>query len=205
MGKQAKLKKCLVCGKAVYATKSACVRCGSAVHMRKKHSLKKTTVFLIAALLLYIPANILPMFIFNKFGIVTTNTIFGGILLLIQEGMYGIALIIFCASILIPAFKIIGLSLLVLTIKYNLYVCTRKYIFLYLLINTIGRWSMVDLFVISVMLTLIHFSHFISVTIGWGTSAFCCVVILTMLAVNSFDSRLLWDAAEKQTNKQINK
>lgn len=202
-GKNTNLQKCQVCGKEVYITDDICTRCRCIVNIRTKSSLKKTVAFLIMAMFLYIPSNLLPMLIFNNFGSATANTIFEGILNLFQERMYGIALIIFVASVVIPVFKIIGLSLLVFAAKYCSYAHIRKYIFLYSLIERIGRWSMLDLFVISVMLTLIHFAPFISVTIGWGTSAFGCVVVLTILAGITFDPRLLWDAAEKNQEKEV--
>ena len=197
-GQSIGLQRCHTCGYTVLITMHVCNRCKSPVHARINHSFRNTLLLLITALLLYIPANLLPMFIFHKLGIETSNTIMGGIITLYNKKMYSIAAIVFTASVVIPIFKIIGLSLLLFATRF----CSPSYILyhirLYRFIERIGRWSMLDIFIISVMLTLVNFSPFLSITIDWGTSAFGAVVILTMLAAITFDPRLLWDAIEKK-------
>jgi len=123
---------------------------------------------------------------------------------LFNSGMYSIALIIFIASIIIPIFKIIGLSILIFSIKYGNPNRIRHYIHLYRFIEHIGRWSMLDVFVISMMLTLLNFYPIVTITISWGTSAFGAVVIITMIAARTFDPRLLWDTLEKHETSAVN-
>lgn len=200
-GRSAGLLRCHTCGKIAPATTHQCQRCSHSMSLRIPNSFRNTCALLIAALLLYIPANTLPMFIFHKLGSDTPNTIMGGIMILFNSGMYSIAAIVFTASMVIPIFKIIGLSTLLIATRYCSPAYIRHHMWLYRLIERIGRWSMLDVFVISVMLTLLNFAPFVTITIDWGTSAFGAVVILTMLAAITFDPRLLWDAIEKKESQ----
>ncbi len=200
-GIDAGLLRCNSCGLTMPVSETLCPCCKERVSVRTKHSFRNTTVLLFFALILFVCANFFPMLIFHKFGGSTPNTIIGGIKILFNAGMYSIAVIIFVASIVIPVFKITGLSFLLFSTRYCSPAYIRHHMVLYRFIERIGRWSMLDVFVISVMLSLLHFFPLVSITIKWGTSAFAAVVIITMLATITFDPRLLWDAVEQKEKK----
>ncbi len=200
-GKNLNLMACRICCQVMSTTETACTRCGLSVKPRIKHSILLTSIFASLAFLFYIPANILPMFVFHTFLNETSNTIMQGIQILLDNKLYVIASIVFVASIVIPAVKMMGLILLLIAAKWNSGRYIRHHIKLYRFIERIGRWSMLDVFVISVMLTLLNFEPLIKISIGWGTSAFGMVVFFSMLATFAFDPRLLWDAIEKHEKK----
>lgn len=191
------LQRCNSCGITLLISQYRCTRCNKKTSYRLKYSFRNTSLLLVSAFILLFPANLLPMIIFQKLGNNTSNTIMSSINILFNTGMYSIAVIIFMASIVIPIFKIISLSWLLFSTNHCSTTHISKYIVLYRFISYIGRWSMLDIFVINIILSLLHFSPFISVTIGWGASAFSSVVILTIIATLTFDPRLLWDALEK--------
>ena len=155
----------------------------------------------ITATLLYIPANILPMLTISKFGTGQPDTIMSGIISLVEHGMLPIALLVFVASIMVPLLKLLGLSWLLLSVhwgrKHNLPIGRKMT--LYRLIVWIGRWSMLDIFIISLLAGLVQFGQFGEVTAGTGAWAFSAVVVITMLAAISFDPRLLWDARQEDS------
>lgn len=202
-GKDIDVKCCLSCSKPLSAQEHTCPRCNKSVDIRIKNSAHRTSMLLIISFFMYIPANMIPMFIFHKMGSSTENTIMQGISILFNHNMYFIAALVFVASIVIPIFKIVSLSVLLLFVKFSSIKYIKKKIFLYRIVERIGRWSMLDIFVISVMLSLLDFGPLISITISWGTSAFGCVVILTMFAASTFDPRILWDAVDNKSSKNL--
>lgn len=171
----------------------ACLRCHSPIHHRKPFSVQKTWAYLIAASIAIFPANLIPISILLTNGKRLEDTIFSGVASLVKNGMPGIAIIIFVASIVVPVAKILGLSYLLLAIQFKRKIFHRHRMTLYFVIKWIGRWSMMDLFVISIMMTLVDRGQILDFTPGYGAVAFGIVVVLTMLAAESMDPRLIWD------------
>jgi len=170
-----------------------CPRCGSEVHLRKSDSLATTLALLITSIIFYIPANLFPMMHVHTFAGTESDTILSGVIYFIESGSYFIGIVIFVASILVPVAKIIALFYLVYTIKAKKHTAKKSRQRLYLLTEIVGKWSMVDVYVVSIMVTLVHFGGLTQIEAGLGALFFLLVVITTMLAAMSFDSRLIWD------------
>lgn len=170
-----------------------CRRCGARLHVRRPDSIVRTWALLLTAALLYIPANLLPIMTVSLFGQGRPATIMEGVLELIQAGMLPIALVVFVASILVPTFKLVGIALLLYSVQRHLPLSPRQRIFMFRFIEWIGRWSMLDIFVIAILVALVRFGNLASIEAGAGAMAFAAVVILTMLAAITFDPRLIWD------------
>jgi len=179
-----------------------CSRCGSTLHMRKPNSLEFTWALLITAAVLYIPANAYPMMITTSLGQTHSSTIIGGMLELWQHGSEPIAVVIFVASVLVPIIKMLILVVLSLLAKYPGPLTAQQKTRLYRLTELIGRWSMVDVFVVAIMVALIQSGNLMSVLPGPAALAFCAVVITTMLAAMAFDQRLLWDTQGNTHDRQ---
>ena len=175
-----------------------CSRCGSTLHMRKPNSLEFTWALLLTAAILYIPANAYPMMITTSLGQTHSSTIIGGMIELWQHGSEPVAVIIFVASVLVPIIKMLILVLLSWLAKHPGPLSATQKTKLYRLTELIGRWSMVDVFVVAIMVALIQSGNLMSVLPGQAALAFCAVVITTMLAAMTFDPRLLWDAQGKK-------
>ena len=170
-----------------------CPRCGFALHARKPDSLQRTSALLVAAAVLYVPANTLP--IMATASVVTgreSHTILGGIVELWHGGSWDLALIVFIASIAVPILKIAALALLVITAQRRSRWRQAERASLYRLIETVGHWSMLDVFVVVLLVGMVRFGAFASVDPAAGLLAFGAVVVLTMLASASFDPRLIW-------------
>jgi paraquat-inducible protein A len=170
-----------------------CPRCGFALHARKPASLQRTSALLAAAVVLYVPANTLP--IMATASVVTgreSHTILGGIVELWHSGSWDLALIVFIASIAVPILKIAALALLVITAQRRSRWRQAERASLYRLIETVGHWSMLDVFVVVLLVGMVRFGAFASVDPAAGLLAFGAVVVLTMLASASFDPRLIW-------------
>lgn len=172
-----------------------CPRCGRDLSARKKNSLPRTTAILLTAGCLTIPANALPVMEMVRFGRPETDTIYSGVVKLVQHDLWGLAIIIFVASIVIPLFKVVVLGLLLWTTAQGKkgYLVLRTRAFRW--VHYVGRWSMVDVFAVTVLVSIVHMGRLASVLPRYGAVAFCAVVILTMLATDAFDPRLMWDAA----------
>ncbi|WP_159739154.1 paraquat-inducible protein A [Vibrio atypicus] len=170
-----------------------CLRCKSPIHHRKPNSIQKTWAYLIAATIAIFPANLIPISILITNGQRLEDTIFSGVANLVKTGMTGIAVIIFVASIVVPVAKILGLSYILLAIKFKRSIFHRQRMAIYFIVKWIGRWSMMDLFVISIMMTLVDRGQILDFTPGYGAVAFGMVVVFTMLAAESIDPRLIWD------------
>lgn len=170
-----------------------CQRCGARLHARRPHSIARTWALLLAAAILYIPANLLPIMSVNFLGNGAPATIMGGVIELIHAGMLPIASVVFIASILVPSFKLCGLVLLLYSVQRHQRLSPRQRILMYRFIEWIGRWSMLDIFVIAILVALVRFGNLASIEAGPGAAAFALVVVLTMLAATSFAPRLIWD------------
>jgi paraquat-inducible protein A len=180
----------------VVRTPARCPRCGASVHLRRPNSLARTWALLITALLMYVPANILPIMITSYLGSETTSTIMSGVALFLEHGDWPLALVIFVASVVIPLLKIMALVYLLVSVQRRSRIRRRERTVLYRITELIGRWSMVDVFVVAVLAAVVQMGNLVSVYPGPGATAFAAVVILTMLAAGSFDPRLIWDHQE---------
>jgi paraquat-inducible protein A len=177
-----------------------CTRCGAIVRIRRKDSLKRTWALLVTAALMYIPANFLPIMTVYSLGKGQPDTIMSGVLELIHYDMVPIALVVFVASILVPTFKLVGITLLLYSIQRKQPLSARQRGWMYRFIEWIGRWSMLDIFVITVLVALVNFGSLAKIEAGFGAVAFCSVVVLTMLAAVTFDPRLIWDNTESDND-----
>ncbi|QVN02370.1 paraquat-inducible protein A [Pseudomonas rhodesiae] len=179
-----------------------CSRCGALVHARRPDSLTRTWALLITAALLYIPANMLPIMTVNSLGQGDPSTIMAGVIQLVQHGMYPIAAVVFIASILVPTFKLVGIGLLLFSVQRHQPLSAQQRIVMYRFIEFIGRWSMLDIFVIAILVAVVNFGRLASVEPNLGAAAFASVVILTMLAAVTFDPRLIWDNTESDDDHE---
>jgi paraquat-inducible protein A len=161
--------------------------------MRKPDSVRRTVAFMLAAAALYVPANVLPMMGMVEMGVVTENTIIGGIIYFWQGEAYPIALVILTASIIIPLLKMVALTWLCLAASGKIKPSPGTLSRIYWLTEMMGRWSMVDIFVVGILVALVQLGNYMTVSPGPGALAFAGVVVLTMFAAISFDPRLLWD------------
>ena len=180
-----------------------CPRCGFPLRARKPNSIARTWALGIAALILYIPANVYPVLTFTELGAGQPSTILGGVRELIDADMWPLAALVFFASIVVPGLKVAGLGLLLLTTQAGSRRRLRDRTRLYRFIDQIGRWSMIDIFMGSILVALLQFGAIVSVTPGPGALAFAAVVILTMLAAQTFDPRLMWDSAGVQARGSV--
>ncbi len=174
-----------------------CGRCGTSIHPRIPHSLDRTLAFLIAAVIAYVPANIYPIMTLRKLGEGEPATILGGVFHLAQAGMWSLAAIVFIASVLVPVMKLVGIAYLVATARSATRAQAADRTRLYRIVESVGRWSMVDVFVISILVALVQLGALATIESGPAATAFCMVVVLTMLSAMSFDPRLIWDATEQ--------
>jgi paraquat-inducible protein A len=178
------------------SAKQFCTRCGSHLHARRPNSLARTWALLLTAAILYIPANLLPIMTVNSLGKGQSDTIMSGVIELVNYGMLPIAAVVFIASILVPTFKLIGITLLLYSVQRHQPMSARQRILMYRFIEWIGRWSMLDIFVIATLVAVVNFGNLASIEPGLGAAAFASVVVLTMLAALTFDPRLIWDNTE---------
>ncbi len=185
---------CHVCYKLAPETIHQCPRCRSALHVRRPDSLQRTLALLITASVLYIPANVLPIMTTQQLGRTIDSTILGGIVLLIDMDSYLIAAVIFIASVMVPLGKLFVMTWLCWSVHRRQATSQRERTVLYRVTEFIGRWSMVDVFVVTVLVALIHLGGILQITSGTAAVAFGGVVIVTMIAAESFDPRLIWDA-----------
>jgi paraquat-inducible protein A len=173
---------------------SACPRCGATIRRRKPDAVGRTLALVIAGLLLYLPANVLPVLSIERFGHAEPSTIIGGVHELITNGLWPLAIIVFTASILVPLVKLFGLTLMLVMTRRR----SRRWLVfrtrLYRFIDRIGRWSNIDLFMISILAALVRFGNLTTVRPESGAIAFAAVVVITMTASRSFDARVMWDA-----------
>ena len=173
---------------------SICPRCRADVHIRKPNSISRTWALVITAAILAVPANVLPIMQVDFLGSAEYSTIMDGIIYFFEEGSYGIGIIILTASVLVPCFKIIGMVLILLSIHYQWKSWLRHKTLLFRVIEFIGRWSMLDIFVISLLQVLVNFGYLTSIESAPAATYFTGVVLSTMFAAITFDPRLLWDA-----------
>ena len=177
-----------------------CIRCHGLFYSRKPHSLQYTLAWNIAALLAFIPANLYPIMILYSMGIGEPNTILSGIGEFVDHGLYPIAIIIFTASIIVPLLKIVGLFLLVYRVHTGVRLRPDKHSKFYHALEFLGPWSMLDVFVVALLVAVVELGFVTSVAAGPAINYFTLTVIFTMFAASSFDPRLLWDKKQGSEN-----
>jgi paraquat-inducible protein A len=173
-----------------------CPRCHSRLEHRKPHSIQRTWALIIAAFILYIPANTLPILETRSLVDSQASTIMNGVRLFWESGSWFIAGLIFFASIVVPLTKLIALALLLVSIHLRLRWSARQRTRLYRFVEVIGRWSMLDIYVVALSVALVQARTVASMQAGTGAVAFGAVAVLTMFAAHTFDPRLIWDAEE---------
>ncbi len=189
---------CTSCGKVSLAGTRDCPRCGSRLHARRPHSLQRVWAWLVVGLMCYIPANLLPMLITSQLGQRSASTIVGGVIELVDHHAYGVAAIVAIASIVIPITKFILIAYLALSIQFRVSLSIHARMHLYEIVEYIGRWSMIDVFVVAILTALVQLGLIASVNPGPAAVFFALSVAFTMLSAQAMDPRLIWDAAERE-------
>ena len=177
---------------------AACPRCGSHMHHRKRDSLNRTWALVITAFILYIPANLFPVMTVISFGRGHPDTILSGVKAFIEADMWPLALLVFFASVTVPMLKLWGLVFLLISVQRKSSWRLRDRAVLFRIIESVGRWSMIDIFMISILIALVKLEAIATIEPGIGATSFAGVVVVTMIASMMFDPRLMWDAVEKK-------
>jgi len=205
--RQAGLLNCHVCGQLSRAPADGgflrCPRCRAPLHMRKPASLATTWALVIAAAILYIPANLLPMMTTASLLGSQEDTIMSGVIFLWRSGSWPLAAVVFFASVMVPLLKIFALVYLAASAQRRSRRRRLQRTRLYRMVEFVGRWSMLDIYVITILVALVKFQGLAIIQAGPAAVAFGAVVVLTMFAAMSFDPRLIWDpAADAATHPQ---
>ncbi len=172
-----------------------CPRCGEELALRKHNSIQRTWALIIAAAICYIPANLLPVMVTTTLASAEEDTIMGGVVLLYETGSWPLALIVLIASVVIPLAKLAALGYLLVTVQRGTAAHRHDRARLHRLVEFVGRWSMLDVFVDTFTVALIQLEPLMSVKPGMGVLFFAAVVVLTMIAAETFDPRLIWDSS----------
>ncbi len=175
-----------------------CPRCGTALHPRRPRSSQRCLALLIAAAILYAPANLLPIMRTELIGGVQRDTIMSGVAYLWVSGSWLLAALVFFASVMVPLLKLIALAFLLATVRGRSRFGAMPRLRLYRLLEFVGRWSMLDIYVVTLLAALVKVRTMASITVEAGAVAFGAVVVLTMLATLQFDPRLIWDSAPRE-------
>ena len=184
---------CSMCYQAQSKTDIYCENCGGKNHAQNPYALQNTVALLITSIVLYIPANLYPIMHTTYLAEETPNTILGGVVTLWSHGSYPIAAVIFIASVLVPVMKIVALGWLCYSVKTKRIRFFKYNQIMYRMTEFVGRWSMVDVFVVTVLVALIQLGNLMNIQPGIATIAFAGMVVATMLAAMSFDSRMIWE------------
>jgi paraquat-inducible protein A len=174
-----------------------CRRCGLPLHFRKPDSLHRTWALLIASYILIIPANLLPVMKSSTLSGTEDDTIMGGVIYLWESGSEVLGAILFIASIVIPLSKLLALTYLLISVHRRSTWNPKKRTQIYRILEAVGRWSMIDVYVASMLTALVQFGNLMSINVGAGAIAFGAVVVLTMIAAECFDPRLIWEATDQ--------
>ncbi|MFV1979389.1 MAG: paraquat-inducible protein A, partial [Myxococcota bacterium] len=173
-----------------------CPRCGAALHLRAHDSIGKTIALAVTACILYIPANLLPIMTTTQMGSAEDSTILGGVLLLIELGSIPVAAVIFVASVMVPTGKLFAIFWLCWGVSRGQKTSFQQRTVMYRVTEFIGKWSMIDVFVVAILVGLVQIGGLLSITAGSAAIAFGGVVVVTILSAESFDPRLIWDEVE---------
>jgi paraquat-inducible protein A len=177
--------------------RARCPRCSDLLHRRKPMSIQRTWALVIAAFVFYVPANLYPIMSVTSLGKTQSDTILSGVVFLLLHGMWPLAAVVFIASIFVPLLKLLILSFLLVSVQIRSHWRPRDRTRLYRITEAIGRWSMVDVYVVTILVALVQLGNLASIRAEAGAVFFCAVVIITMFAAISFDPRLIWDAMEQ--------
>jgi len=184
---------CRQCGQVHQLGTTSCKRCGSRLQSRDTQSLQKVWAWLIAGMIAYIPANIYPMLLTSTLIERSESTIIGGVVELLEYGSYGVAAIVFIASVMIPVGKFIAIAYLAISVDRGWRDRQHQRHRAYEVVEFIGRWSMIDVFVVAILSALVQLETIATINPGIAAISFALSVIFTMLAAQAFDSRLIWD------------
>jgi len=176
-----------------------CSRCGGELQQRKPNSIMRTWALVIAAMVFYIPANLLPMTITSALGSVSADTIMSGVIYFIHSGSWEIALVIFTASVFVPFLKFAILIYLLLSVQFKSIKRPKDRTRFYRFTEAVGRWSMLDIYVVTILVALVKLGFLADIEAGPAAIYFAAVVVTTMIAAESFDPRLIWDVVEDKS------
>ncbi len=171
-----------------------CAQCGEPLRARRHASLERALAYLLAGAILYIPANVLPVMHTSSVLGEEDDTIMSGVMVLLNTGSWPLAVLVFFASVFVPVFKLVAIAMLIVTTLRRSTWAPLQRTKLYRLVEFVGRWSMLDVYVITVLVSLVRFQGLATIVPGAGALAFAAVVVLTMLSAQSFDPKLMWDA-----------
>jgi len=188
---------CHTCNKVSDIRNHSCPRCGAHLHARKEASLARTLAYGIAGIIAYIPANLLPIMWVTQFGTQQKSTILGGVATFWEMKAYPVAITIFIASVMIPGLKFVALGILCAAASGRVTINPKQANRIYYLTELVGRWSMVDVFVVAILVGLIQMGNLMSIEPGTAAVAFGLMVILTMLSAHAFEPKLIWDRLRK--------
>ena len=186
----------LLCERGKGSWDRLCPRCGASLHDRKPNSIARTWALVLAAFIFYIPANVLPITVVISLGKAQSDTIMSGVIYFLHTGMWPIALVIFLASVFIPLLKLLVLIFLLISVQRESSWRQQDRTRLYRIVEVIGRWSMVDIFVVTILVALVHLGGLATIHAGPGAIFFGAVVVITIIAAMGFDPRLIWDTEE---------
>ena len=192
---------CHSCEKVSDISVHRCPRCRSPLHARKEDSIQRCLAFGIAGILAYIPANLMPIMLVTQLGVEEKSTILAGVATFWEMHAYPVAIIIFIASVMIPGLKFVALGFLCAAATGKLKLSPPSANRIYYLTELVGRWSMVDVFVVAILVGLVHLGDIMTIRPGPAAIAFAAMVVLTMLAAHSFDPKLIWDQVRKNQNE----
>ena len=201
---EASLASCHDCGELArvdrrHAHGLRCPRCGARLHLRKPNSLQRTWALVIAASICYVPANVLPVMTVTSLGKPVSDTIMSGVVYFIEHGDWPLALVIFTASIFVPMMKLAILTFLLVSVHLRSSWRPVERTRMYRLTEAIGRWSMVDIYVITIMVALVRLGNLATIEASAGAVFFGAVVVITIFAAESFDPRMIWDRIDPET------
>ncbi|MEM8553197.1 MAG: paraquat-inducible protein A [Pseudomonadota bacterium] len=187
---------CRSCGQVAELGQDRCNRCFAKLVSRDPQSLQKVWAWWIAGIIAYIPANLYPMLLTTTFFHTSESTIVGGVVELLDHGAYGVGAIVFFASVVIPVGKFIVIAWLAFMVSRPHKHDPHRLLLFYEVVEFIGRWSMIDVFVVAILTALVQFNVIATINPGIAAVCFALSVIFTMLAAQSFDSRLIWDQTQ---------
>lgn len=187
-------------GREVHA--AHCPRCGASVHLRKPRSIARSWALLITAAVLYVPANLLPIMHTGSLFGAQSDTIMSGIVYLWHAGSWDLAAVVFIASVVVPLAKLFALAFLLVSVQRRSTWQPMQRAKLYRVVEFVGKWSMLDVYVVALLATLVHFQSLATITAGPGAVAFGGVVVITMFAAMAFDPRLIWDPVNEARGRR---
>ncbi len=195
--RKAGLVSCGGCGTLAPLGQHRCDRCEATLHSRRPDAEQRVWAWLVAGIILYIPANLYPMLVTRTFGQVQEGTIIGGAIELIEYGAWFVAFVVIFASVVIPVAKFVAIAALILGVRNGSRLSAHRRMQLYEVTEFIGRWSMIDVFVVAILTALVQLGFIASINPGPAAVCFALSVVFTMLSAQSFDPRLIWDSIEE--------